>query len=185
MIITNAAWAKSITEKADLGDIRRNERAAAVLSAMLDDPGASLSAAARGNASVLERYYRHARSRDVDPDKLLKAGLCATTASIKADERKGDIILVSDTTTLSYRHSVASELGPMGPVEKSVNRGWIVHTVLAVDVESGETWGPIEQFWWQRQENDHSKHKQRKKRAYTTKESFKWESSATAAAERL
>ena len=174
-------WAEAITAGAQLGDVRRNKRAANVLLAMVANPGSSLSAAARGNSAALEQYYRHARAADVPFDELLKAGCAATAAEIRDGKQQNDIVLVGDTTSLSYRHAAAGQLGPMGHVKTSVNRGWLVHTVLAVDATSGETLGPVEQLWWQRDENEHGKGYKRNQRAYETKESYKWEYSATRA----
>lgn len=182
---TDLQWAQAITAGANLGDIRRNKRAAGVLAAMLENPGASLYAAARGNSAALEQYYRHARAIEVPADELIKAGCAATAAQIRADPQQNDIVLIGDTTSLSYRHAAAAQLGPMGHVKQSVNRGWLVHTVLAIDATTGETLGPVEQLWWQRDENEHGKSYVRKKRDYHSRESFKWEFSATGAAQCL
>jgi hypothetical protein len=67
-------WAQAITAGAQLGDVRRNKRAANVLLAMVANPGSSLSAAARGNSAALEQYYRHARAADVPFDELPTTG---------------------------------------------------------------------------------------------------------------
>jgi hypothetical protein len=66
-------------------------------------------------------------------DELLKAGCAATAAEIRDGKQQNDIVLVGDTTSLSYRHAAAGQLGPMGHVKTSVNRGWLVHTVLGVE----------------------------------------------------
>lgn len=184
--LDDVAWARSITSDADLGDVRRNVRASRVLLALLDNPGASLSGAAGGRSAALEQYYRHARADAVSPDELLKSGFSAVASDIRYARRgQSDIALIGDTTTLSYRHAVAAHLGPMSSVKKSVNRGWIVHTVLAVEAETGETIGPLEQLWWSRDECEHGKAKARNQRPYDTRESYKWECSANAALERL
>ena len=182
----NAAWAERIVGGAALGDVRRNARGVAVLEALLEHPGASLTHAAGDDDAARERYYRHARSSSVSPDELLRSGCEATAADVMRELADGDdVLLVGDTTSLSYKHSAARALGPTSSSRNSQRRGWQVHTVLAMSAQSGEVWGPVEQLWWSRNPEEHGKKHDRKKRPYDEKESFKWEASAAVATERL
>ena len=178
------SWAQRLVGTARLGDKRRNERAAQVALGFLANPGVSLAAAARGSEAAKERYYRHVRSASVCADELLKSACLATAADVVQDAR-GDVLLIADTTTLGYTHAVAKELGHTGRVENNAVRGWQVHTVLAVSADSGEIFGPVEQLWWSRNPDQYGHAKQRQKRPYEFKESYKWESGAQSACERL
>jgi len=182
----NAAWAKRMVSGASLGDMRRNARGAQVLQALLDYPGVSLAKAAGDDDAAREQYYRHVRCDAVEPDELIRSGCQATAVDIARELGAwDDVLLIGDTTSLSYRHSVASALGPTSSERDGARRGWQVHTVLAVSAKSGEVWGPVEQLWWSRRQEEHGKKHTRKERPYEEKESFKWEASAAAVAERL
>ena len=52
---------------------------------------------------------------------------------------------MEDSTTLTYAHEVAEELGDLGWPERSAGRGWHVHSVLLLAAASGRTLGLLEQ----------------------------------------
>jgi hypothetical protein len=183
MANSEAAWARRLVARAELGDRRRNARAAKVLESLVVNPGATLSQAATGNEAARERFYRHARATEVNADELLRSGCLATVEDLRGIE--GDILLVGDTTVLSYRHAAAEDLGLISASAQAINRGWQVHTVLAVNSVTGEIVGPVEQLWWTRPVDQHGKRHQRLDRQYEDKESFKWESSLEVARSRL
>ena len=112
-------WANNLMAKAKLGDKRRNRRASALIVSMLN----SADGTVRCNEALRERYYRHARADNVAPDLLLQAGCEAIAADIITDTGSEDILLIGDTTSLSYRHSVAAELGVTGTSTHAKSRG--------------------------------------------------------------
>ena len=78
-------------------------------------------------------------------------------------------------TTLSYKHSVRSELGDIGGPENSISKGIWAHSVMLLDVDSERTIGLIDQQRWIRNDDDRGKKHERKQRPYEDKESFKWQ----------
>ena len=181
----DAAFAARVTKDAKLGDVRRNARAADLLQALLANPGKSLASAA-GDESAKERFYRHSRCGEVAPDELARAG-CQGVASYVAEviEDGDEVLLIGDTTSLSYKHGVAKKLGPTSTSLGARSRGWELHSMLAVSARSKEVWGPVDLLFWTRDSTTHGKRASRNERDYEDKESFKWEASATAAAERM
>lgn len=181
----DAAWAARVTKDAKLGDVRRNARAADVLQALLANPGKSLASAA-GDESAKERFYRHSRCEEVAPEELARAGCDGVAAYIAEVIEDGDeVLLIGDTTSLSYTHGVAKKLGPTSTSLGARSRGWELHSMLAVSARTKEVWGPVDLLFWTRDPGTHGKRASRNERDYEDKESFKWEASATAAAERM
>lgn len=181
----DAVWAARVTEDAKLGDARRNARAADLLGVLLANPGKSLACAA-GDESAKERFYRHSRCREIAPKELARAGCQGVVSYIAEVIEAGDeVLLIGDTTSLSYKHGVAKKLGPTSADLSAKSRGWELHSMLAVSARTKEVWGPVDLLFWTRDPATHGKHNSRKRRDYEDKESFKWEASATAAAERM
>lgn len=179
------SWTKQVTDGLKLGDRRRNARVDALLQALTECPGESLAQAAEDGAEQ-ERFYRHARCEAVKVDALVD-GLCAGTAACVAEAiEEGDVVLlIGDTTSLSYRHAVAEYAGPTGADLSAKARGWEVHTMLAVSARTKEVWGPVETILWTRDPETHGQRRERNERDYRDKESFKWEAAANSARERM
>ncbi len=97
----------------------------------------------------------------------------------------GRLLAIEDTTTLSYRHSLAKQLGPLGTKADGKSRGFLVHSVLLVDCQSERTVGLIDQQHWSRDAAQHGRRHKRKERAYVDKESFKWQRASEQVAGRL
>jgi hypothetical protein len=133
---------------------------------------------ARASASPAdaEGAYRLLRNDEVDADAITEAG-CSATAGVLASEGR-TLLAIEDTTTLSYRHSVADELGDLGGGKNSKRRGFFVHTTLAVDAQTGATVGLLDQRYWLRETSKRGQRHKRKKRPYEQKESFKWQETA-------
>jgi len=95
------------------------------------------------------------------------------------------LLAVEDTTTLAFTHAVAQALGDLGGPPQSRRRGWLVHSVLFVDGETGQTVGLLEQQRWRREWATRGKHRARKARPYEQKESAQWPQASARIAERL
>ncbi|EBV5864514.1 IS4 family transposase, partial [Salmonella enterica subsp. enterica serovar Bere] len=60
-----------------------------------------------------------------------------------------ELLAIEDTTSLSYRHQVAEELGKLGSIQDK-SRGWWVHSVLLLEATTFRTVGLLHQEWWMR-----------------------------------
>lgn len=122
------------------------------------------------------------RNQRVRPEGIREGGFAATVREAQGCEL---VLALEDTTTLSYQHCVASKLGPTANVARGRSRGYLVDSVLLVDAVEERTLGLVEQRHWVRKQSEHGKKYQRKKRAYRSKESYKWERAARRTAKRL
>ena len=137
-------WAANHFQNANLGDKRRTDRLTRVASQMASGSGKSLAQTCLGDESRLEGAYRLIRNDKVSASVIRAAGF-EHTAQRVADVP--EILALEDTTSLSYRHSVASELGKLGKVTDT-SRGWWVHSVMLLDSHTSRTLGLIHQDWW-------------------------------------
>ena len=137
-------WAADHFEHANLGDKRRADRLTRVASQMASGSGKSLAQTCIGDESKLEGSYRLIRNDKVSPSVIRAAGF-EHTARVVSDVP--EILAIEDTTSLSYKHSVASELGKLGKVTDT-SRGWWVHSVMLLDSYTSRTLGLIHQDWW-------------------------------------
>ncbi len=64
------------------------------------------------------------------------------------------VLALEDTSTLSYQHGVAKQLGTTGPRKTSKNRGVLAHSVLMVDANTEKTLGLGEQYLWCRKDEN-------------------------------
>jgi hypothetical protein len=76
------------------------------------------------------------------------------------------LLAVEDSTTVSYEHGVAAQLGLTGGNAKAKRRGYQAHSVLLLDARRDETVGLLEQTVWMREAEGYGKKHARKKRAY-------------------
>ena len=144
--------------------------------------GSSLLKSCDGDEAAAEGLYRLLRNAEVDPSAIAEGGFQATVRRA----RSGEVLLaVEDSTSLAYRHSVAAELGATGNHPQAVNQGFMVHSVMLLDGDSGATVGLIEQRRWKRVAAEFGQKHQRKRRAYEDQESFKWQRAGQAVRARL
>jgi hypothetical protein len=173
-LLKGEEWGRAAFEGAELGDARRSERLVRLAGSLADAAGAS-PAKASATPADLEGAYRFLRNDAVEPDAITQAG-CGVTA--KAAGQCETVLAIEDTTTLSYWHAVAEELGDLGGRATSRRRGYFVHSTLAVDAETGTTVGLLDQRYWLRETSKRGQRQARKHRAYESKESFKWQQTA-------
>jgi hypothetical protein len=175
-------WAHENFGGCDLGDKRRGARLVRVAGDLARHAGSSLLKACDGDGATAEGLYRLLRNEDVSAAAIAEGGFEATARRARSSEM---LLAVEDSTSLVYRHSVADELGATSTNAQAVNRGFIVHSVVLLDGDSGATVGLIEQRRWKRVAEEHGKARQRKRRAYEDKESFKWQRAGQAVRARL
>jgi len=142
-------WAKDHFQHADLGDIRRTERLVNTCANMAGSSGKSIARSCLGNEAKLEGSYRLIRNENVSPEMIRVAGFEHTASLVKDIP---EILALEDTTSLSYKHQVAEDLGKLGKTTDK-SRGWWVHSVMLLDSHSTRTLGLIHQDWWCRPDN--------------------------------
>lgn len=173
-------WAEKMFSDAELGDKRRTKRLVKLSSQIAAHTGASIVQATSDNASI-EGAYRFIRNNSVQASEIAKAGFEALLPCLR---QSSTILALEDTTTLSYKHKVAKELGNTGTKLDCKTKGMWAHSVLMVDADSEQTLGLGEQYRWCRKDSEHGKKHDRAKRAYEDKESFKWQRSSEALSSR-
>ena len=145
MSVFNAEeWAKSLFQHAKLGDMRRADRLVSTAANMARSSGKSIALSCRGNEAELEGAYRLIRNDNVSPDMIRVAGFQHTA---KEAVSVAEILALEDTTSLSYKHQVAADLGKLGQ-KTDRSRGWWVHSVMLLDSHTTRTIGLIHQDWW-------------------------------------
>lgn len=175
-------WSRGLFGGCDLGDVRRTERLVDVAGRMSQQLGCSLAKSCEGDTAAVLGGYRLLRNEEVDPQAIREGGF-ATVA--RQAEAHALLLAVEDTTSVSYRHAVAGELGVTGSQKEAKSQGFQVHSVLLLDAASETTVGLIEQSHWCRAAEGFGKKHSRKQRDYEDKESFKWEHASTCTAARL
>jgi hypothetical protein len=76
--------------------------------------GNSTSLSCKGNSALLEATYRFISNDNISPEKIRRAGFERTAKSVQDIP---EILALEDTTSLSYKHQVAEELGKLGQVK--------------------------------------------------------------------
>ena len=166
-------WALRTFGHAELGDARRTSRLVRMSAAIARHPRFSVDAACGGNVAEAEGAHRLVRNPSFGAGAIFDAG--ATSTAGAAAQEPGDLLALEDSTTLSFPHSVAEDLGDVGGERSSKKGGWWVHSTLLFAVQQQLPLGPITQQRWCRPMGGRGRAKQRRERAYEEKESFKWE----------
>ena len=174
---STTVWAEQVFGGSRLGDRRRDRRLVRYAGAQAQDPQASTAKACEGSKAEREGAYRLLENRRVQP-KDIDEGPYAHCAAACADKPR--LLAIQDTTSVKVQHQpLADELREAGSPT-----GFVVHTLMMVDGESGMPLGIADQQRWVR-DRARSGKATRKQREYRTKESVKWEESLKAAANRL
>lgn len=175
-------WSRQMFGACELGDERRTERLVSVAALMSKQTGKSLSKSCEGNAAALQGSYRLLRNGSVEP-QAIRDGAFARVA--QQAQSHALLLAVEDSTSVSYRHAAAADLGVTGSQKEAKRKGFLVHSVLLLDAVGESTVGLIEQDDWCRKPEEYGKKHARKRRPYEDKESYKWEHASERTAERL
>jgi hypothetical protein len=122
------------------------------------------------------------RNEAVEPEAIREGGFESVA---KQAQTESLLLAVEDTTSISYTHAVATELGTTSNNQDAKRNGFLAHSVLLLDAVSEQTIGLIAQQHWCRDRADYGKKHRRKQRAYEDKESYKWEQASVQMAKRL
>lgn len=175
-------WALATFGQSALGDRRLTKRLVDMATRLASQIGTSMAACCNGDAAAQSGSYRLLRNDSVAPDAIAQGGFGSTVRQIDASQR---LLALEDTTSVSYRHAVADELGATSKDKSAKAQGYLVHSVLLIDSDTEFTLGLIDQQRWCRDAAEHGKKHKRKQRAYADKESFKWQRSSEQMTERL
>jgi hypothetical protein len=181
-------WAELQFGECKLGDSRRTQRLVDYAARQAARPEASTNSVCGGSEAVAEGVYRWLRNPAIEA-KAVDEGPFGVTAAMCAD--CAVVLAIQDTTTLTYTHAVAEDLGTVTEVEGVRVGGLLVHSTLMIDAQTRTPLGLIDQERWNRPiAEPESKPKapnasQHKKRAYEEKESARWEQATERMATRL
>jgi hypothetical protein len=101
------------------------------------------------------------------------------------DIKENTLLAIEDTTTLSYKHQAAAELGYTSNSPSAKSKGFNVHSILLLSEATGRSIGLIEQTWFCRDNASYGKSKNKRTRNYQEKESYKWEQASSRMLARL
>lgn len=181
-LVKTEDWAKRLFGHAQLNDQRLTHRLVQIGCQISEHAGKSIVGSCAGDTAKVEGAYRFIRNERVDAQAIGESGFVATVEQCQKHET---ILALEDSTTLSYKHAVREQLGHLSGTRDSKNKGFWVHNVLALSAHTEQTIGLLEQSYWIRDPKQYGCSRDRKKRAYTEKESFKWENASRRIAQRL
>lgn len=172
---TSEEWAQLVFGQSDLGDSRRTDRLVKLTSDMASHVGSSIVKASENPASI-EGAYRFISNPCINPEQIALSGYKFTDSIVK---QRPLVLAIQDTTGLSYRHSICSELGSVSSAMKTsknpVGRSIFVHSTMMMDANTEQVIGLANQHYWFREEKSDKKSEKIHKRPIKDKESFKWQ----------
>jgi hypothetical protein len=145
---TDISLGQAVFGHAQLGDQRRTARLVETFDLMQRHPGGTLPNKLASPAD-LRAFYRLCDSEDVTHAAVIGAARQHTLTRIEACG--GPVLIVHDATELDYTSltSLADDLGQIG---KGKGRGYICQNVLAVEAETGDVLGLVDQILHHRDE---------------------------------
>jgi hypothetical protein len=152
---------------ADLGDERLNRRLERLVTALADQPAASVPQALRdwGQVKAAYRFWDNDR---VDPADIRQAHRRATEARLP---ESGTVLAIQDTTALSFTGRKA--VRGLGYLTRRHGRGLLVHSLLAASAD-GVPLGVLHQHVWARPRRHFGRRRTRARRLTAHKESQRW-----------
>ncbi|WP_411725702.1 IS4 family transposase [Methyloglobulus sp.] len=180
--IDELGWSQQLFGGSELGDARRTARLVEVAARMAKQVGSSLAKSCDGDQAALLGSHRLMRNGAVKPVAIRASGFARVAGLAQTPELP---LAVEDTTSVSYPRTVAAGLGLTGGKQAAKRNGFLVHSVLLLDAQSGRTVGLIAQRHWCRGPASYGKNHTRKQRAYQDRESYKWERASTDTAQCL
>jgi hypothetical protein len=142
------SFGRALFGTAELGDRRRTARLVHSFDRMCTHPGGTLPDKL-ASPSELRGQYRLCNADEVTHEAVLAPARTHTLAQVVA--RSGDVLVLHDATELDYTTlgSLADDLGQIG---KGDHRGYLCHNVLAVEPDSAEVLGLMDQILHRRDE---------------------------------
>lgn len=166
---TDVSLGQAVFGHARLGDQRRTVRLVETFDLMQRHPGGTLPNKLASPAD-LRAFYRLCDCEEVTHAAVIDAARQHALAQIAACQ--GSVLIVHDATELDYT-SLASLADGLGQIGKGLSRGYICQNVLAVEAETGDVLGLVDQILHHRDEvpDDETltEHRDRK-----TRESLLW-----------
>lgn len=134
-------WSQQTFAAAQLGDIRRSQRAAAIAQAMAEQPGASIPDLFDDPYAIKAAYGLFGRP-EATPDRLQAPHRAAVAQALAAAGAR--YLLLEDTSELSWTNK--KKVAGLGPIANSLERqqGFLLHSALAVrwpDLPAGQPAG--------------------------------------------
>ena len=139
---TETSLGQTMFGHAELHDERRTARLVATFDALCRHPGGTLPDKLSSPAD-LKALYRLCACTAVTHAALVAAMRSYTLARIAAHD--GVVLVVHDATELDYT-TLFSLTECLGQIGKGTHRGYICHNVLAVDAQTGEVLGLLDQI---------------------------------------
>lgn len=161
-------WVATELRTVDLGDKRRNERLAELLSSLAAAPSKSIPAAVNGGHNETTAAYRLFDNDAVDFVSILQPHIDATYQRVAEQEM---VIVAQDTTELNLTRP-KEQVSGAGPLDGQSRFGELLHPLVAF-TPSGTPLGTLGADLWTRDFGP-SKAKNRKKLPIEEKESLRW-----------
>ncbi len=166
---TETSLGQAIFGNAHLGDQRRTTRLVDIFDRMQRHPGGTLPDKLSSPAD-LRAFYRLCDCDDVTHAAVIAAARQHTLTQIEACP--GPVLILHDATELDYT-SLKSLVGDLGQIGKGTHRGYVCQNVLAVEAETGDVLGLVDQILHHRDEipDDETLTEKRNRK---TRESLLW-----------
>lgn len=139
---------RAIFGQIDLGDARRTERLVATFDLLHKHPGGTLPGKL-SNPADLRGFYRLCNREEVTHSVIIAAAREHTLAKIAASE--GPVLVVHDATELDFT-SLTSLTDQLGQIGEGHGRGYECQNVLAVNADTGDALGLLDQILHRRVE---------------------------------
>ena len=159
-------WAFNEVYRVPIWDKRCLRSLAAACEILAENAQMSFSQALGSRRKAVSRILHHKKTTQ---EELLSGHIHATQLR---SQQEALTLIASDTTTFDFSgHKATEGLGPIS--DKKHQLGFFVHSALAMTQE-GIPLGLLHQNSWARDPNQAGIAKERRKRAFTDKESHKW-----------
>ena len=159
-------WAYTEVFGVQLWDPRCRNTLASALQRLGEHAQLSFSRALGSQRKAISRILHHKDTRAHD---LLRGHIGATSLRC---QNAGFVLIASDTTSADFTtHPATTGLGLVS--DKKHQKGFLIHTALAM-TPAGIPLGVLHQHSWVRDPQADSTAKERRKRGFDEKESYKW-----------
>lgn len=159
---------KIILPGLELGDTRLNRRCESIINYLIDNPHATIPKAF-GNWKNTKGVYRFLSNEKIKTEDIRKAMYAKTISNIE----KSDSLLLAHQDSTELNFNGLQETEGLGYLSSDYLQGMYAHSCLLTN-QAGLPYGLIYQKQWIRNIEGYGKHKNRKKRKFEDKESYKW-----------